>query len=106
MAKIGLFLQNNMSGKKIELYVGDQADWMSYADNDTMSYVLIVGTFKDYDAASGVITLISETSMEFYVSEDKIDMFWLAGQKFNIRDTTTTTIKSGKSRIAKNRDIL
>jgi hypothetical protein len=108
MAKeTGKFLKKNLQDQKLEIYVGDEADWFSYADNDSMSYVLIVGTFKDYDAESGVLTMISEQGKEFYIAEEKIEMFWKAGDNFNIMDTTTSTIRSGKNRLkSKDRDIM
>ena len=103
----GKFMKKHMQAKKIEFYVGDEQDRYSYADNDAMSYVLIVGTFKDYDAESGVITMTAETGHEFYLAESKIDMFWLSGNNFNIMDTSTSTIRSGKKRLkSKKRDII
>ncbi len=109
MANTGKFMKKNLQGQRLELYVGDQADWFSYADNDSMSYVLIVGTFKDYDEDSGIITLISETGHIFWIGEDKIEMFWKAGTSFNIMETTTSTIRSGRQLLKgknKNRDIM
>jgi len=104
---IGKFIEKHLQNQKIELFVGDESDWYSYADNDSMSYVLIVATFKDYDEESGVLTMISEQGYEFYIAENKIEMFWKSGNNFNIMDTTTSTIRSGKKRLkGKNRDIM
>lgn len=100
-------MQKHFKGQKVECFIGDEADWFSYADNESMSYVLIIGTIKDYDEDCGIITMQSETGHDFYLSDDKIEMFWKAGTKFNIMDTSTSTIRSGKQRLKnKKRDIL
>jgi hypothetical protein len=108
MAKeTGKFMKKHLKNKKLELYVGDEADWYSYADNDSMSYVLIRGFFKDYDDESGVITMQSEAGRIFWIAEEKIEMFWEADQGFNILETTTSTVRSGKQWLKKkNRDIM
>ena len=108
MANTGKFMKKYLQDQKLEIYVGDESDWLSYADNDSMSYVLVIGTFKDYDEDSGVITLISETNHTFWIGEEKIEMFWKADTNFNIMETTTSTVRSGKQFLkkAKNRDIM
>ena len=108
MAKeTGKFMKKHLQDKKLEFYVGDEADWFSYADNDAMSYVLIVGIFKDYDEDSGVITMIAETGHTFWIAEEKIEMFWLSGNRFDIMKTSTSTIRSGSNKLKKkNRDIM
>lgn len=106
MAKIGKFINKHMKGEKVQLYIGDEMDWFKYADNESMSYVLIVCTLKDYDEECGVITAISENGQEFYISEDKIEMFWKHGSKFNIMETSTSTVRSGKRRLKGERDIM
>jgi len=105
MSKAGLFMARHLQDKKIELYVGDESDWYSYADNDSMSYVLIVGTFIDYEEDSGIITLKTKTGHTIWISETKVEMFWEAGKRFNILEATTSTIRSGKN-LNKNRDII
>lgn len=106
--RTGRFIEKYLQNQKIEMYVGDETDWFTYADNDSMSYVLIVATFKDYDDESGILIMLSEQGHEFYISESKIEMFWKADTGFNIMDTTTSTIRSGKNRLKnkKNRDIM
>lgn len=107
MSKIGIFLKKHFQDKKLELYVGDKGDWYHYSDNESMSYVLIISIFKDYDEESGVVTLLSETGHTFWVSEDKIEMFWEHGKRFDIMKTSTSTIRSGHSILKnKQRDIM
>jgi len=104
MAKPGVFMKKHFQDKRIEIYVGDESDWYSYADNESMSYVLIVGTFRDYDDESGTITLTAETGHTMYISDYKVSMFWEADKGFNILKTTTSTIRSGKNRMQRKRD--
>ena len=62
---IGKFINKNLRNQKIEIYIGDTGDWFTYADNESMSYVLIICTPTDYDDESGVITMLSETGHIF-----------------------------------------
>lgn len=106
MSNPGRFMKKTFSNQKLEIYVGDEADWYSYADNESMSYVLIVGIFKDYDEECGVITLYTDTGHTIYLSESEVGMFWLADQGFNLLEATTSTIRSGKRMLKKKRDIM
>ena len=101
----GKFIQKHFKNKKIEIYTGDESSWLSYFDHDMMNHSLIIGTVKDFDEDSGIITLLSETNKIFYMSEDNIVMFWEAEKGFNLRDTTSTVIKTGK-KPTKNKDIM
>lgn len=96
MAKLGKFIYKNFADQKIMLYSGDQNDWFKYQDNDSMAYVLVVGTVVGYDEECGVLTMRANNGEDFFVSEYGISMFWRADSKFRLVDNVTSTIRSGK----------
>lgn len=103
---IGKFMETHLKGKRIEMYIGDQAEWVNYSDASVMSYAVIVGIFKAYDEKSGVITFVSDDGKIFYMVESKVGVFWESGSGFNIVDATQPTIKGGKQWLKKPRDIM
>jgi len=91
----GKFMIKYLKGKRVEMYTGDQSESINYADNDSSSYSILVGTVVDYDVASGVITLETDDGKRFYVAEVKIHVFWESDSQFDILEITRSTIKTG-----------
>jgi len=104
MTNIGLFLEKNFKNKHVELYTGDESDYIHYNDTDTFNRAIICGIFVSYDKDSGVITLVDTVGTKFFISESAIQMFWEPG--FNILTCTKTTMNTGKQWIKKKRDFM
>lgn len=104
MLKIGKYLKKHFMDKKVELFTGENSEWVHYRDNDSMSLMLIVGTVKGYDEECGVLKMESETGHMMYINEHNLVMFWEADKGFNILRTTASTIRTGKK--FQNRDIM
>lgn len=106
MAKVGKFIaNNNLLGKELELFVGLDSEWLSYADGDAQSYTIIIATPTDYDEESGMLTLQNQKGQTFFISEGYIDMFWEVDSKFKLMENTSSTIKTGK-KFRKSKDIM
>lgn len=105
MAKHGKFIAENFINTKLDLFVGLDSEWLSYADCDAQSYTIVVAIPLAYDEASGILTFRNDKSQEFYISEEFIKMFWISGSGFKLNDNTTSTIHHGRPRNHK-RDIM
>jgi len=104
MSKIGKFMKKNMQDQRIELFVGEHREWVAYSEWNAISHIIVVGTFKDYDEDSGIITMVADTGHTFYISDEKIEMFWKADSGFDLILSSTATVKTSKGN--KNRDIM
>jgi hypothetical protein len=105
----GKFINKHLKGKSVSMYIGDQAESLSYSDTETSSYAILVGTAHDYDDESGIITFVTEQGKKFYVAEVKIEVFWETESDFNILEITKSTVRGGKDWMKqenKNRDIM
>jgi len=104
----GKFIANNLLNQKLELFVGFENEWLSYADGDVQAYTLLIATPTAYDVESGVITFVNDQGQEFYMDETKIQMFWKAETKFKLIENATSTMRSGKQWLKdkKNMDIM
>ena len=106
MAKMGKFLSKRFLNKQVEFYMGDTAEWLQYAENNSMSYAIIVGVLEAYDEEDGVITLKVHTGHSIYIDEESISSAWEANKGFNMLKVTKSTIRSGKDFTKQNRDIM
>ncbi len=43
----GKFMNKRLKGKSISMYIGDQAESLSYSDTETSSYSILVGIVAD-----------------------------------------------------------
>lgn len=105
MAKHGKFIAENFLNHKLELFIGLDSEWLSYADGDAQSYTLVVATPLEYYEDSGMIKLINEKGKVFYMGEDFIKMFWEVDSGFRLNESTTSTVHYGRPR-NKTRDIV
>lgn len=103
MAKYGKFINNNLMNQKLELFIGNDSEWLSYQDGDYQSYTILLATPKAYDEETGILTMLSETGHTFYLAEGSIEMFWEAGNGFAVSHNSTSTMRPRK---AKKRDIM
>lgn len=95
MFETGKFMVKHLKGKRVEMYIGDQAESLRYADNESASYSVLVGTVVGYDKESGVVSFTTDDGKKFYVAEVKIDVFWESESDFDIMEITKSTIKTG-----------
>jgi len=104
----GRFIASKFMNAKLEMFIGLSSEWLTYADGDAQSYTIVIATPIEYDEDSGIMTLKNDRGQKFYVSEDSIQMFWLADEGFKLIENTSSTIHSGKSWLIgkKNRDIM
>lgn len=106
MAKAGKFISDKgLLGKELEIFVGLDSEWLSYADGDAQAYTIIIATPTDYDDDTGILTLKNSKDQIFFMNEVYIDMFWETDSKFALVENTTSTIRSGKQ-YRKKRDII
>jgi hypothetical protein len=105
MAGNGKFINKTLQGERLELFIGLDSEWLSYADGDAQSYTIVIATPKEFDEETGVLTLENTRGQIFYMHEDTIQMFWIADSGFKLIENTTSTIRTGKSH-SKNRDIM
>lgn len=96
MAKIGKFISANLMNKKLEVFIGLDNEWLSYADGDVQSYTIVIATPTDYHEESGILTFKNDTNQIFYVNENTIDMFWEIDSGFRLVDNVSSTIRHGK----------
>jgi hypothetical protein len=89
MAQIGKFLNKKFLNKEVELYIGNESEWINYSDSSTINISIVCGIVKEYDAECGILTMASvfDGSL-FYICEDTIQMVWEPGFK------ASKTIKS------------
>lgn len=107
MACVGKLIAKKFMNKRIEMFVGLENEWLSYADGDVQAYTLIIATPIDYDEECGVIEFKTQDNSIFYVNEESIDMFWEAGKGFRLIEHTSSTIRTGKQWLQpKKRDIM
>jgi len=101
--QIGLFFEKHFKNKVVEIYTGDEADYIHYNDTDTFNRSVIYGTFVEYDADCGILVLKDKTGRLFYMNESNVELFWAPG--FNLLDSSKSTIM--KNRPAKqDKDIM
>ena len=109
MAKIGKFISKNFMNKKLEVFIGLDNEWLSYADGDVQSYTIIIATPVAYDEESGTMTLKNNTNQTFYLNEESIEMFWEIDSGFKLLENVSSTIRHGKRWLKNNkpdRDIM
>ncbi len=104
----GQFIADNLLNQKIEIFMGIDSEWLSYADGDAQSYTIVVAIPVSFDKNSGVLTLKNDRGQDFYLSESNIQMFWKSGTDFKLIENTTSTIRTGKQwlKSPKSRDIM
>lgn len=104
----GKFIGRKLLDKKLEMFIGLDNEWLSYADGDVQAYTIIVATPKEYDEDSGVLTMQNDLGQTFFMHEDVIQMFWLSGSGFTLIENTSSTIRTGKQWLGtkKDRDIM
>lgn len=89
----GKFIAKNLLGTKLEMIIGLDAEWLKYADGDAQSYNILMATPREYDEESGVLIFESDKAQIFYINEDTIQVFWVAGNGFKFVENTTSTMK-------------
>lgn len=105
MAKYGKFIAKKFMDTKLQLFVGLDSEWLSYADCDAQSYTIVIATPIEYDDSSGILTFRNDKNQKFYISEEFIKMFWVSDSGFKLNDNTTSTIHNSRPRSRK-RDIV
>ena len=96
MNKNGKFIANNLLNQQLELFIGLDNEWLSYADGDVQAYTIVIAVPKAYDEESGVLTLENDQGQQFYICEDTIQMFWKFGSGFKLVENTSSTMRTGK----------
>ena len=108
MNKNGKFIANNLLNQQLEMFIGLDNEWLSYADGDVQSYTIVIAVPKAYDEESGILTLQNDQGQIFYMCESTIQMFWKSDSRFRLIENTSSTIRTGKNWLKnrKNRDIM
>jgi len=104
MAKQGKFIGEHLMNQKLELFIRLDSEWLAYQDGDAQSYTVLIAIPKSYDEESGILTMEGDSGSTFYLSEDCIDMFWMAGSGFKLAENSTSTIRPARGQ--RKRDIM
>lgn len=102
---VGIFFEKKFKDKLVEVYVGLDREWITYADSSAINGAILCLIFKGHD--SGILTFETpDGEHEIYIPENIIQMFWKPG--FKIMEHTKTMINTGQSvyNKKKNRDIM
>ena len=92
----GKFISDKLLNKKLEVFIGLDNEWLSYADGDVQSYTIVVATPVDYHTESGTITFKNDRGQIFYINEEYIEMFWEVGSNFKLLENVSSTMRHGK----------
>lgn len=96
MSKYGKFINDNLMGKKLEIFVHLDSEWLSYQDGDAQAYTILLATPKAYDEDSGILTLEGQSGYTFYMAEGCIEMFWEVDSGFKMSENSTSTLRPNR----------
>ena len=104
MAGSGKFIGSKLIDIRLEIFTHLDSEWISHQDGTTHSYTVLTATPKAYDEESGVLTMEAIAGRIFYLAEEAIEMFWVAGSGFKISENSTSTMRPMRDK--KSRDIM